>query len=117
PIALTCLTVAGGYILQARRDLDASWLATRPGRAHATRWLNSTWGLAGRVQRATVIAWMLAVVVAAVVDGAYTQTIIEAGDSLPDTMKQVIGDQGMVAGYVSYISNFSVYLTIAFVVS
>ena len=117
PVVLSCATVVGGYILQARRDLDASWMAARPGRAHATRWLSSTWGLGVRVQRATVIGWLLAVVVAAVVDGAYTQTVIDAGASLPDTMKQVLGDQGMVAGYVSYISNFSVYLTIAFVVS
>lgn len=45
------------YAVFARRDFGAGVLATRPGPAQASGRLGSGWGLAWRLQRASVVGW------------------------------------------------------------
>lgn len=55
--ALAAVTVAAALVVHARRDLGASLLPERSGRAQAPRALRSPLGLAWRQQAPTLLAW------------------------------------------------------------
>lgn len=54
-VGFTGVAVAVAFALQARRDFGQGMLAPRPGPARGTT--RSTWGLAVRVNRASVVTW------------------------------------------------------------
>jgi ABC-2 type transport system permease protein len=71
-VLLAGLLVAGAYWLASRRDLGASLVAPRPGRASAPSWLRSPFTLALRLQQAAIVAWGAAFVAVGLVLGAMT---------------------------------------------
>ncbi|MEO3867972.1 anibiotic ABC transporter efflux pump [Nonomuraea sp. B12E4] len=72
PVLLAGLLVAGAYALAERRDLGASLVAPRPGRATAPAWVRSPFTLALRLQRAAVGWWAAAYLAVGLVLGAMT---------------------------------------------
>jgi ABC-2 type transport system permease protein len=60
PLAASAALVAAAFALAARRDLGAGLLADRPGRLAASRLLRGPFGLAWRVQRLMLAAWLAA---------------------------------------------------------
>ncbi|WP_330949379.1 ABC transporter permease [Virgibacillus sp. MG-45] len=56
---LTVLIALCAVYLHAIRDLGAGFFPTKPGRVHASRWLQSPSGLAIRLQRTGIIAWAI----------------------------------------------------------
>lgn len=69
PIAalLSCsvLVVLIGFVLYARRDISASFIAPRKGRATAHRSLTTPLGLILRMQRVSIFAWMIGLAILA----------------------------------------------------
>ncbi|MGJ3509730.1 ABC transporter permease [Enemella sp. A6] len=113
---LAVLTIVLAFVLQARRDLGAGLLATRPGRPQASRSLGTPWGLAARLQRSPALAWGVAITVLGVVDGAFTQVMIDSVDDLPPTLKEIFGASSLVDGYIGFLAVLIGYLTGAYVV-
>ena len=58
PLALTAAATAAAYVLAVLRDHGAGLLPDRPGRAAASAWLRSPFGLAWRLQRGTLYGWV-----------------------------------------------------------
>ena len=65
----------GAYALAGRRDLGAGLLADRPGPAAASARLSSPSGLAWRLQRGTMLAWTVAVVLVGAIVGSIASQI------------------------------------------
>ncbi|MGZ4684244.1 MAG: ABC transporter permease [Oryzihumus sp.] len=71
----TALATAGAYALVGRRDLGAGLLADRGGRAEATRWLASPFGLAIRLQRAVLLSWTAGFAVMGLIVGSLANSV------------------------------------------
>lgn len=117
PLALFVVTAAVGYLLVSRRDLGASLIAVRPGRAEARPALGTPLGLAVRLQRGGMIGWGVAVVLAGMVNGAFAQAMLDAADGLPAAMTEMFGAEDMLNGYLAFIAVFVGYLAAAYAVS
>ncbi|MGW0201845.1 ABC transporter permease [Nonomuraea sp. NPDC003201] len=76
-VVLAGLLVAGAYALASHRDLGASLVAPRPGRASAPSWLRSPFTLALRLQQAAILAWGAAFLAVGLVLGAMTGGMAE----------------------------------------
>ncbi|MGO4759545.1 ABC transporter permease, partial [Streptomyces sp. 2MCAF27] len=63
--ALAAVAFGLAYSLAGRRDIGASFLASRPGPASAGNSLQGPYGLAWRLQRGTLIAWTIGIAVSA----------------------------------------------------
>ncbi|MTV25377.1 hypothetical protein FTX61_08145 [Nitriliruptoraceae bacterium ZYF776] len=117
PLALAVLTTGVGFVLSNRRDLGASLVADRPGRAHAAPSLGTPLGLAWRLQRGNATGWTLGLVVGGLAFGAYADALIGAADQLPDVFTELFTGDDLVAGYLAYMATFMAYLAGAYAVS
>ena len=89
--------------IAARRDLGAGVLADRPGPARAQGWLSSTVGLAWRLERGALIAWVIAFAILGLVVGGV------AGDvgsflntsSGQDVVRRLGGEKSLVDAYLA----------------
>ena len=115
-VALVIVTVALAFWLQSRRDLGASLVAARPGRPGARPSLGTPLGLAARLQRGAGLAWGLAIVGLGVVDGLFTQAMVDSAAELPDALQQMFGAQDMLDGYLAFLAVLTGYATSAYVV-
>lgn len=104
--ALTGATIFCAYLLQGRRDLGASLFPARRGAAQAHPWLSTPFGLSVRLQRGGLLGWGLGIIALGVVNGAFTQALIDAGDDMPAAMQDMFGTSGLVDGYVSFLGSF-----------
>src|SRR5699024_11616856 len=77
----------------------------------------SVWGLASRVQRSTFGGWTARIVVLGVVDGAFMQALLDAGDDMPPAFREVLGTAELADGYISFLGLFITVLITAFTVS
>ena len=80
-LTLSSLLIAGSYYLSGRRDLDSGIIAIRTGRAEARSSLLSPAGLAWRLQKTNLIAWLIGASIVgaltAIVINDYRQTLTE----------------------------------------
>jgi ABC-2 type transport system permease protein len=94
-LAAGTVALAGvAYALSARRDLGGGLVAARPGPPAAGPWLGRPWGLAVRLQRATLLAWASGLVVTGIVYGSLGEDVADlVGDSqeLADVIAQAGG--------------------------
>lgn len=75
-LAVFAVAVAiGAYVLAGRRDLGAGLLADRPGPPVASARLSRPLGLAWRLERGTVVAWAVAVVLMSAIMGSIASQI------------------------------------------
>jgi ABC-2 type transport system permease protein len=103
-----------GYRLAGRRDLGAGLLPSRPGPAHAVRWLRTASALAWRLQRATLLAWAVGFAAIGAVLGGVANSVSSLADSDPqirDLLNASDNPQDLVDGY------FAVILTVAGIVA
>ena len=70
PLAVTAVLVAAAFLLASWRDHSAGLLPDRPGRATASGLLHGPFGLAWRLQRPVLVAWLAAFVCAFAALGA-----------------------------------------------
>ncbi|HEU4541679.1 MAG TPA: hypothetical protein VFR23_11190 [Jiangellaceae bacterium] len=114
-VAFAIVTAAVGYALSNRRDVGAGLIPPRGGSPTAAPWLRSPLTFAYRLQRASLIGWSVALVVAAVVYGSMTRPIVDAFDDLPETMIDVMGGDPsrILDGYVSTMAlTFAIVLAV-----
>jgi len=108
-LALAAVTVVAAFAVHARRDLGASVLPERPGRATASRALRGSFGLAWRLHRSALIAWAVggAVLGAAAGSLARAAGVLTASGSpeIVQTLKLVVpgGRAEIVSLFVSVI--------------
>ncbi|MCD0448521.1 ABC transporter permease [Actinocorallia sp. API 0066] len=112
-LAFTAASVALAYRLAGRRDLDAGLIPPRPGRAHAPGWLRDPLTLAFRLQRASLLGWTLALLVAGAAYGAFTRPLVEGfADAPADVLALLGGAANLLRGYLGLMG-----LTMALLVS
>ncbi|WP_289019203.1 ABC transporter permease [uncultured Ornithinimicrobium sp.] len=115
-LALAAATTVLAYALQGRRDLGAGLLPPRRGHERGGPSLGTPWGLALRLQRGPLLAWGSAAVFLGVIDGAFTQVMLDSADALPAEMQAMFGAEQMTLGYIAFLSVFSAMLAAAYVV-
>ncbi|MCL1789827.1 MAG: ABC transporter permease [Peptococcaceae bacterium] len=57
----TLVVVAVAYVLNGIRDIDQGFIPSRPGRKNASPFLRSSFGLAFRLSRNILLAWIIAI--------------------------------------------------------
>ncbi|MFT0846276.1 hypothetical protein VR010_00800 [Actinomycetaceae bacterium L2_0104] len=103
-LALTVVLVFVSYMLLDRRDLGAGIFAERLGSARAPEWLGGALALAYRLQRASITGWAIALFLAGIVFGAFSQPMLEAMDDLPPEIALIMGGSaGVVEGYLGFM--------------
>ncbi|MEU8344315.1 hypothetical protein AB0C74_21660 [Spirillospora sp. NPDC048832] len=117
PLALStacaAATAAAGYRLSGRRDLDAGLVPPRPGPPRAAAWLRTAPALAFRLQRAAIIGWSAALLVAGAAYGAFAAPMADGLEDAPEDLVAVMGGgDDLVAGYLGVMG-----LTMAFTVA
>ena len=85
--------IAVAFVLQSRRDIEAGVLPTRPGRAEAAAGLANTFGLAWRLQRASLLGWSIGFAVMGTLLGSMVNGIDDMLTS-SRTMAQVMARMG-----------------------
>lgn len=95
---------ATGVWLSTKRDVGAGLLHTRRGRPEAAAWLGTPVGMALRTLRGGLRSWGMALVVAALLLGGFSQPLVDAQDDLPEAMKTIIGGDDLILGFQSFIA-------------
>jgi len=124
PLALSAVLVAAlvrtAYELVGRRDVGAGLVPPRPGPAAASARLTGVVALAGRLQRAAILGWGVAVLLLGVVYGSITDSVTDllAENERVAEALEAIGGAGSLAD--SFAATIGLYLTLvvaAFAVS
>ncbi|NLT56115.1 MAG: anibiotic ABC transporter [Actinomycetales bacterium] len=105
-VTFTVLAVTA-FVLNARRDLGAGLVPTRPGPARAPRTLRGPLGLAWRMQRGPLLAWSVAVLPVAAAFGAVGEGIDDFSDASEDFVTYLESMGGtLVDSYVALMTSF-----------
>lgn len=101
---LAAVAFAVAYSLAGRRDVGASFIASRPGPAAAGSLLTGVYGLAWRLQRGTVIGWALGfaftgIVFGGVSDGA--EDILGDNEKTREIFERMGGQQGITDSFLA----------------
>src|SRR5690625_113193 len=115
--ALAALCVAGAFVLQAIRDFGASLLRVRPGSVHARPFAGTPFGLALRIQRAGLFGWGGGILALGIVDGAFTQALVDAGQDMPTALRELFGADQLFTGYLAFLALFVSVLVSAYALS
>lgn len=92
-VAGSVALVGVAYALLSRRDLGGGLVAARPGPPAASGWLGRPWGLAVRLQRATLLAWAAGLVLTGIAYGSLGEDVADLiGDS--EEMADIIAQAG-----------------------
>jgi ABC-2 type transport system permease protein len=121
PVALLVVLAAGAFALLSRRDLGAGLVPDRPGPADAPRALLSPAGLAWRLNRASVIGWVIGAAVAGAGVGSLGDAVNEAmsdDEGTADMLGQLAGTGAgsLVDSYYAAMMNVFGVLAAGFVV-
>ncbi len=85
--------VGVAFALLGRRDLGGGLVAVRPGPRGAARWLTRPWGVAVRLQRGSVIAWAVGLLLGGITFGVLGNDVADLiGDS--DELRDIIAQSG-----------------------
>lgn len=116
--AAALVTVLVAYAVFERRDIGAGVLAARPGPARAHASLSSSWGLAWRLQRGSVIGWSLGLLATGL---AYGSIGNDSGDLMGDSEAardmMVAAGGDLVDGFFAMAMTMLALLTAGFAIS
>jgi ABC-2 type transport system permease protein len=104
PLAATVVLAPVAFALVSRRDHGQGLLASRPGPGTAPATLRSSFGLAWRLQRGTMLGWGAAFLLLGAVTGAIAKAIGNVfGDNpeLTDVLRRLGGTSGLVDAYLA----------------
>lgn len=104
PVGFAIALIWLGYWLSTKRDVDASLLPTRLGRAEAKPSLGTPLGMAARTLRGGLRGWGIALVLSSLFFGAFAQTMVDAADNLPEELAQIFGGEDLMLGYLAYVA-------------
>lgn len=101
PVAVTGALVVGAYALRAQRDLGAGLLPQRRGPAHGR--IGSIGGLGWRLQRGTLLAWLLGLAATSILLGsmAHTVTGLLSSPAMQQYLVALGGEQGFVDAFLA----------------
>jgi ABC-2 type transport system permease protein len=105
-VGLFVLLVATAFTLTNHRDIGAGMLSTRPGPATAARALLSPWGLAWRLQRGTLLAWLVGLVIVGAAFGAVADGVddfVGISDQFEQLLRQQAGDADLVDLFFGFL--------------
>ena len=91
-VALALIILA--FYLNAIRDLESGFIPAKPGRKYASRFLQNPLGLAFRLQRTGIIAWMVAMVLLGASYGSVLgdlESFFAGNDMMKDLLTSVDG--------------------------
>jgi ABC-2 type transport system permease protein len=101
-LALTAVCTAAAFLLQARRDLGESLLASRPGPAVAPDSLRSSLGLAWRIHRGALAGWAAGLAILGIVLGSLAEgvgSLVGDNPQLAEIFRRMGGAQNLIASY------------------
>ena len=76
-IVLTVVLAGLAWLLQSGRDLDASLLPQRGGKATASGMIQQVWGLGLRLQRGSIIGWAIGLFIFVLMIGSVIQALMD----------------------------------------
>jgi len=103
PVLFAGVVAAGALVLASRRDLGAGLLPDRPGPAHGARWLGTPLGLAWRLQRGGLLAWLSGVAVLGLVVGDIATQVgtFFTSDAARQLLTQLGGRAGVTDAFLA----------------
>src|SRR5690625_2770816 len=116
-LGLALATISAAYVLQSRRDFGASLIAARPGPARAQPSLGSPFSLAARIQRSSFFGWGAGLIALGIVDGAFMQALLDAGEDMPAALQEILGHEELGFGYLAFLELFISVLITAYTLS
>jgi ABC-2 type transport system permease protein len=117
-VALAAGTVTAAVAINRRRDVGFGIIADRPGPATAPRTLGSPFGLALRLQRATLFWWGISLFLLGLVYGGAAQEaagLYEDIDALKDYLVR-IGAADPADQYLALTASISALIAVAYVI-
>ena len=101
PLAAAALLVAAAFVLRSRRDLGAGLIAERPGPARGR--LAGVAGLAWRLQRGMLLAWLVGATLMGAVLGSVAHTVAGLLDSpeMARYLEALGGRQGITDAFLA----------------
>lgn len=118
-LGLVVVTVVVAFVLTNHRDVGSGMLPVRPGPAVASRWLSTPAGLALRLQRASILGWVIGVGVMAVALGAVSdevEVLLETSEELTALIAAIGGGDALVDLYIAFTVLLLGYAVAAMVV-
>jgi len=115
-VVLGAITIAVAFVLQAKRDFGASLMPPRPGKVRGHPRLGHPLGLAARLHRSGFFGWGVGIIALGVVDGLFTQAMLDAGKDMPPELRAVFGSDQLLDGYIGFLGSFVSILVAAYVV-
>lgn len=88
------LVAAAALKLNTLRDLEAGFIAAKPGRKYASPWLQSTLGLVLRLERTTIIGWAVGMLVLGASYGSIygeVESFIQTSELYQQMLPSVVG--------------------------
>ena len=107
------LLVGLGFSLSTRRDVGEGILPARLSRAEARPALGTPLGMAARTLVGTLRGWGIALLLAGLMFGSYSQTMLDAAGSLPPELADFFTGEDVMLGYLAYIALFMGVLVLA----
>ncbi|AYF72731.1 ABC transporter permease [Nocardia yunnanensis] len=104
-VALTAALTAVAYYLLAHRDTGAGLVAERPGALAAGPTLSGPFGLAWRLQRATLAAWTIGIGLYGLLIGSITHGIgneLGTSQTIKDLITRMGGSDSLEKALISY---------------
>jgi ABC-2 type transport system permease protein len=119
PLVTTVVLGVAAGVLAARRDYDAGLLPQRPGPARAAASLRSPLALAWRMQRATLIGWIIGALVYGAIIGEAAKGIggLLGSAEIRKIMIRLGGQAAFTDAYLAAIMSFSGLIAAGFAVS
>jgi ABC-2 type transport system permease protein len=119
PVAISLVAagalVALSLVILERRDLGAGVVPSRPGRARASRTLGSPLGLAWRLQRSPLIAWVAGAFGLGVMYGSIGKSIEQYVADNPEFAEYLPGGAGQIVdSYLAITLGVSVLLAVGY---
>ena len=119
-LATTIVLTAAAYLLLSRRDVGGGLIADRPGAPAASPTLSGAFGLAWRLQRATLLAWTIGLCLYGLLTGSVVHGIgDELGDNaaIRDIVNRLGGSRALEDSFITIAFSFLAVAAAALAIS
>ncbi len=118
PLVCAMVIIPLAILLQVRRDVGAGILPSRRGRARATSFLRTSFGLTWYLQKNIFIGWLCAVIAMVVTIGVLVPEmshIYESSESLKQMIEAMGGSGQMIPAFLSAMLSIIALMVVAYV--
>lgn len=110
-VALSVILAITAIILNNRRDIGRGLLAAARGKARATRWLSSPCGLAWRLQRKSLLGWIIALLLIGFIFGAVNQEYGSAIEEIDVFEQFLLSSEYFIYSMIAIVASFIAVFT------